>query len=116
MASDLTDESWDEHYRDERDAAFLYRELGKVERDAERRDLFVRLADVEDRHAARWEELFRGAARPLPEYHTAWRTRALAWMARTFGTGTVLPLMLAEEGREVQAYLGLARVSSNQVT
>ena len=112
----VADETWDEHYRDERDAAFLYRELGKVEQDVERRDLFVRLADVEDRHAARWEELFREASRPLPQYQTAFRTRALAWMARTFGTGTVLPLMLAEEGREVQAYLGLARGSSNQIT
>jgi VIT1/CCC1 family predicted Fe2+/Mn2+ transporter len=37
-------------------------------------------------------------------------------MARTFGTGLVLPLMLAEEGREVQAYLGLARNSTNRLT
>ena len=28
------DESWDEHYADERDAAFLYRELAKVEGDS----------------------------------------------------------------------------------
>src|SRR5687768_8186784 len=92
----VADESWDEHYRDERDAAFLYRELAKVERDAERRDLFERLSDVEDRHASRWEELFQQAGRPLPSYKTALRTRALAWMARTFGNATVLPLMLAE--------------------
>ena len=112
----LADESWDEHYRDERDAAFLYRELAKAERAPQRRDLFERLAAVEDKHASRWEELFRQAQRPLPPYHTAFRTRALAWMARRFGTGSVLPLMLAEEGREVQAYLGLARGASHRVT
>lgn len=112
----VADESWDEHYRDERDAAFLYRELAKAERTPQRRDLFERLAAVEDKHASRWEELFRQAQRPLPEYHTAFRTRALAWMARRFGTGSVLPLMLAEEGREVQAYLGLARGASHRVT
>ena len=105
----IADSSWDEHYADERDAAFLYRELAKVERASDKRDLFVRLADVEDRHALRWEELFRDAGRPLPAYRTALRTRMLAWTARRFGTGAVLPLMLAEEGREVQAYLGLAR-------
>jgi vacuolar iron transporter family protein len=37
-------------------------------------------------------------------------------VARHFGTGLVLPMMLAEEGREVQAYLGLARHSTNRAT
>ena len=106
--------SWDEHYRDERDAAFLYRQLALAEQNTERRDLFARLADVEDRHAARWEELFREGGRPLPAYRTAPRTRILAWIARQFGSDAVLPLILAEEGREVQAYLGLARQATSR--
>jgi rubrerythrin len=108
--------SWDEHYRDERDAAFLYRQLAGAEGDPERRGLFERLAVVEDRHVSRWEELFHEGGRPLPAYKTALRTRALAWIATRFGPGIVLPLILAEEGREVQAYLGLARHSSNRQT
>jgi VIT1/CCC1 family predicted Fe2+/Mn2+ transporter/rubrerythrin len=112
----VADESWDEHYADERDAAYLYRALAAVEKDPERRALFEKLAVVEDRHVQRWEELFREGRRPLPAYSTALRTRALAWTARTFGTSLVLPLMLAEEGREVQAYLGLARHSTNRLT
>ena len=59
---------------------------------ASARDLFERLAVVEDRHAARWEELFAGAGRPLPPYRTSRRTRALAWVARTFGPSSILPL------------------------
>jgi VIT1/CCC1 family predicted Fe2+/Mn2+ transporter/rubrerythrin len=110
------DESWDEHYRDERDAAYLYRALAAVESDAERKQLFDKLARVEDRHAERWEELFAQSGRPLPQYTTAQRTRLLAWVAKRFGTGLVLPLMLAEEGREVQAYLGMARHASNRQT
>jgi VIT1/CCC1 family predicted Fe2+/Mn2+ transporter len=110
----LADASWDEHYRDERDAAFLYRALAAV--DVERRPLFEKLAVVEDRHARRWEELFHEAGRPLPAYSTAFRSRALAWLARTLGPSLVLPLMLAEEGREVQAYLGMARQSAHRST
>lgn len=110
------DSSWDEHYRDERDAAFLYRELAAVEPRGEQRQLFERLARVEDRHAERWEQLFQEAGRPLPPYKTALRTRLLGWAARRFGSATILPLMLAEEGREVQAYLGLARQSSDRLT
>ena len=110
------DESWDEHYRDERDAAYLYRALAVVERDPERKRLFDKLALVEDRHVERWQELFAQSGRPLPPYTTAQRTRLLAWVAKRFGTSLILPLMLAEEGREVQAYLGMARHSSHRQT
>ena len=117
-ASELpqADASWDAHYRDEKDAAFLYRALAAFEKNAERRQLFEKLAVVEDRHVTRWEELFRDGGRALPAYRTAGRTRMLAWVARTFGTSVILPLILAEEGREVQAYLGLARASTNRQT
>lgn len=112
----VADETWDEHYRDERDASYLYGALAAIEPDLERRQLFQKLAVVEDRHVERWRELFRESGRPLPAYQTAARTRLLAWIARRFGTKLVLPLMLAEEGREVQAYLGLARHSTNRST
>jgi predicted membrane protein (TIGR00267 family) len=110
------DPGWDEHYCDERDAAFLYRQLAAVETGGERRQLFERLARVEDRHVERWEQLFREAGRPLPVYKTALRARLLAWAARRFGAASILPLMLAEEGREVQSYLGLARQSADRLT
>ena len=109
------DVHWDEHYCDERDAAFLYREMANVEINGERRQLFERLARVEDRHVERWAELFREADRALPPYKTAMRTRALAWAARRFGNSLIMPLMLAEEGREVQAYLGMARRSTDRL-
>src|SRR3954453_19084298 len=79
-------ETWDEHYRDERDAAYLYRALADVERTPRLKDLFQKLAAVEDKHTQRWEELFRVSGRPLPAYQTAGRTRLLAWAARWFGT------------------------------
>ena len=93
------DETWDEHYADEKDASWLYRRLASVDTNRERADLFGRLADVEDRHTAKWVELFRDAGRPLPAYSVAHRTRLLAWVAKTFGPASVLPLILAEEGR-----------------
>lgn len=110
------DDSWNEHYRDERDAAYLYRALAAVEPNHDRKQLFERLAAVEDRHAERWRELFAQSGRPLPAYRTAARTRLLAWIAKRFGSSVVLPLMLAEEGREVQAYLGMARHTSHRQT
>jgi predicted membrane protein (TIGR00267 family) len=92
----------------------MYRALAEIETNGERRQLFDRLAHVEDRHVERWEQLFRESGRRLPEYKTALRTRVLAWAARRFGPSLILPLMLAEEGREVQSYLGLARQSTDR--
>ncbi|MGH9410077.1 MAG: VIT1/CCC1 transporter family protein [Vicinamibacterales bacterium] len=116
MADDRphADDSWDEHYADEKDAAWLYRRLAAVDRNQERRELFEKLADVEDHHAARWEVLFRQAGRPLPPYRVSGRTRLLAAVSKAFGPSPVLPLILAEEGREVQAYLGLAHHSNTE--
>jgi VIT1/CCC1 family predicted Fe2+/Mn2+ transporter/rubrerythrin len=105
---------WEDHYRDEKDAAFLYRALAGVERDTKRRALFERLADVEDRHVDRWLRLFREHARDVPPHAPSRRSRFLAWMGRRFGSSAVLPLIVAEEGREVEAYLHLARRSAQR--
>jgi VIT1/CCC1 family predicted Fe2+/Mn2+ transporter len=102
-------DGWEQHYRDEVDAAYLYRTLARAETDRARRELFTRLADVEERHASRWRELFADRKQPVPAHTPSTRTRFLGWLGRRFGSGIVLPLILAEEGREVEAYLGLAR-------
>ncbi len=107
---------WDHHLADEVDAAYLYRELAGTEKDPKRRRLFERLADVEARHVDRWEALFAEHGRPVPGRVPSRKARLTAWVAKTFGTGTVLPMILAEEGREVQAYLRLAKGSAEATT
>jgi predicted membrane protein (TIGR00267 family) len=104
--------AWEEHYLDECDAAFLYKNLAAHEPDQGRRELFLKLADVEDRHVARWADLFKNSGQPLPSFSPTAKSRLLAWVGRRFGTNTILPLIVAEEGREVQAYLALARRES----
>ena len=109
------DPSWIDHYRDELDAAWLYRALASIERDARRRDIFERLAKVEDAHVERWRELFRLAGAELPDHETSRRTRLLAWAAARFGTPVILPLVVAEETREVGSYLRMAEGSTRRV-
>ena len=53
------------HWQDEADAAYLYRLLSDAEPDAQKKDLYRRLAEVEDRHVEVWAGLLR-AARPRP--------------------------------------------------
>ncbi|HUQ16118.1 MAG TPA: VIT1/CCC1 transporter family protein [Gemmatimonadales bacterium] len=98
---------WLHHLKDEADAAFLYRELARAEPDAGRTDLYLRLADVEDRHVEMWRRLLaeNGHAIGVPDPSRAARLRA--WLARRLGGAVLLPMLLAEEGREVKGYLRL---------
>lgn len=105
QAPDL--ESFREHWQDEADAAFLYRTLAGAEPDAKRRDIYLRLADVEDRHVQVWGKLLAEHGEPPGAFRPSGRARLMAWLGRAFGTRMLLPLLLAEEGREVKAYLAM---------
>jgi VIT1/CCC1 family predicted Fe2+/Mn2+ transporter len=98
---------WLHHLADEADAAFLYRELSRAEADAGRADLYRRLAEVEDRHVQMWRQLLaeHGHQTETPVPSRAARFRA--WVARVLGGSVLLPMLLAEEGREVKGYLRL---------
>ncbi len=101
--------AFEHHWQDEADAAYLYRLLADAEPDAAKQDIYRRLADVEDRHVEVWGALLaEHGRRPLVHRPTA-RTRLLAFLGRKIGPRFLLPMLLAEEGREVKAYLEMHR-------
>jgi len=104
--------SWRHHLQDELDAAFLYLALAGQERDPGRKDVYIKLAGVEERHVQLWEELLaehgHAVARPRPSLNA----RLRAWVGRRFGTGYLLPLLLREEGQEVKGYMDLHRAAT----
>ena len=109
------DPVWNEYYRDEMDAAWLYRALARCEKDPARRTIFERLVTVEDAHVERWRGLFETHGGAVPSHVPSLQTRALALTARVFGSSTVLPIIVRQETREVGSYLRLAR-SGHQAT
>jgi len=110
MPADTPDlHTFQHHWQDEADAAFLYRVLASVESDTKRRDVYERLADVEDRHVKIWAEVIRKHGGDPGAFSPTGRTRLLALLGRRFGSGFLLPMLLAEEGREVKGYLDLHR-------
>ncbi len=117
MSSDhKTAETWREHWQDEADAAFLYRVLAVVEPDPARQTIYLKLAEVEDRHTAKWQELLEKDGHAVAAPRPTLRARVLAWMARRFGPGLLTQLLLHEEGREVKGYLDLYRDSGAGAT
>jgi hypothetical protein len=97
------------HWQDEADAAFLYRHLAAAEQDASKRDIYQRLAEVEDRHVQVWGDLLARYGRPPGPFKPTARTRLLAFLGDRLGPSFLLPMLLAEEGREVKAYLDMHR-------
>jgi VIT1/CCC1 family predicted Fe2+/Mn2+ transporter/rubrerythrin len=101
--------TFEHHWQDEADAAYLYRLLSLSEPDAKKKDLYRRLAEVEDRHVEVWGRLLRQHNREPGPFRPSARTRLLASLGKIFGPGFLLPMLLAEEGREVKGYLDMHR-------
>lgn len=97
------------HWQDEADAAYLYRLLSASETDPKKKDIYRRLAEVEDRHVQIWAKLLRDHGRDPGGFRPSARTRMLAGLGKVFGPGFLLPMLLAEEGREVKGYLDMHR-------
>src|SRR5216110_1617650 len=101
--------AFEHHWQDEADAAYLYRILAAAELDPKKKDIYSRMADVEDRHVVVWSELLAKNGHPPAEFRPSGRARLLAMLGRWFGPGFLLPMLLEEEGREVKAYLDMHR-------
>ncbi len=104
--------TWLHHWQDEFDAAYLYLVLAGQEPDPKRKDIYIKLAAVEERHTQMWEKLLAehghpAAAQPRPSL----KARLRAWFGRRFGPGYLLPLLLREEGQEVKGYMDLHKES-----
>jgi len=109
LASPAELDAFAHHWQDEAEAAYLYGVLAEAEHDPHKRDLYSRLAHVEERHTRIWSKLLESHGRPPAEFRPGARARLLALLGRTIGPRVLLPMLVAEEGREVRAYLEMHR-------
>src|SRR6185503_16883965 len=68
-------DAFEHHWQDEADAAYLYRLLSAAEPDASKKDLYRRLAEVEDKHVQIWARLLREHGREPGSFSPTGRTR-----------------------------------------
>jgi VIT1/CCC1 family predicted Fe2+/Mn2+ transporter len=107
--------AFEHHWQDEADAAYLYRLLSDAEPDPKKKDLYRRLAEVEDRHVLIWQRLLEENGHRVRPFRPSARTRLLAFLGKVLGPGFLLPMLLAEEGREVKGYLDMHRTTARGV-
>src|SRR4051812_7751888 len=77
----------------ELDSAALYRAMADTEQDPRLREVYGRLAAVEEAHAEFWRKQLARVGVTANARGPGWRTRALARLARRFGPQFVLPTL-----------------------
>lgn len=90
--------------RGEVDGAALYRALSGAESDPHLKEVYRRLAAVEEAHAEFWRRQLDSLGVKLPRPQPGWRSRALGWLARRFGPQFVLPTITSLERRDSGQY------------
>src|SRR5436309_3465201 len=94
--------TWLHHWQDEYDAAYLYLVLAGQEPDPKRKDVYIKLAGVEERHVQMWDQLLADHGHRVGRPRPSLNARLRAWVGRRFGPNYLLPLLLREEGQEVE--------------
>jgi VIT1/CCC1 family predicted Fe2+/Mn2+ transporter len=88
----------------ELDGAALYRVLAESETTPQMAEVYRRLAEIEEKHAALWREQLTKLGDGVGKYRASARTRLLAWLARHFGAALVLPMVAAMERTDQGIY------------
>jgi vacuolar iron transporter family protein len=89
-------------WRREVEAATTYKHLANRERDPRRRDILLRLADQEDKHADRWSERIAAATGRTPDRKEV--ERGLSWFQRISDPNVVLHRLEQEENKAEAEY------------
>lgn len=103
--SDSDIQRWRENWQEEVDSASQYRAMADGERRPEVADVYRRLAAMEEKHAAFWEERLRSANAQFGPRRPTPRARILSWFARRLGAGLILPTVAAGEYAQRNEYL-----------
>src|SRR5947209_18908730 len=91
------------NWRAEVETAQVYRELAAREADEKRRDILNRMAEAEERHAARWAKKLADLGEPVPTLPDTIGRRLKRWLNRALGTEIAIRRMeAAEEKHEAQ--------------
>ena len=79
------------------DSAAVYRAMADAEKSEQLASVYVRLAEVEERHLDFWEERLRSIGVDPGPRRPSWRARTMSFLAKRFGPSVVLPTVATFE-------------------
>jgi VIT1/CCC1 family predicted Fe2+/Mn2+ transporter len=104
MANQQDTQRYLQNFQKEIDGAALYRALSQAESKPEMREVYGKLADTEEKHAAYWEQKLQEAGQPIPARTPSWRAQTMSWLGKRFGPQFVLPTIASQEKADSHAY------------
>lgn len=81
----------------ELNSAAIYHALSGFSKDERVKDVYERMAVVEEKHARKWTELLQEAGGNPPAFKLSTKTKILIWIAKRFGPEMILPSLQAME-------------------
>lgn len=96
----MTQERYLENLQDEVDGAYLYRTMADLEENPSLAELYVQLAEVEERHARFWQEKLQDDSQVEPSR----RARLVAWLGRRISPRLVLSVVASDEEKGQYMY------------
>jgi len=86
-----------------------YRDLVARERDPARRNVLIKLADAEQRHAQKWERKLAELGAEPPQEERTLGMHFKGWLRRQLGTEAALRQLEGEEDKDIARYEAQAR-------
>jgi VIT1/CCC1 family predicted Fe2+/Mn2+ transporter/rubrerythrin len=94
-----------ENWKNEKEAALVYRQMADQERNAQRREILLELASTEEEHARVWaEELSKRGIKVL-EYRPRLRAKIYLWLMKRLGVRSILQALEGVEKGAASGYL-----------
>lgn len=107
---------WLHHLQDEIDAAYLYAILEENTNQANERESYGKLKDIEQKHVAAWAALLDEEKIKHRHHKPSLKASLMASLTGVLGINWLKEIMLREEGNEVKSYLRLYKQSKNTST
>jgi hypothetical protein len=94
---------WLHHWQDEADAAYLYLALAGQEADPHKKDVYIKLAGVEERHVQMWGKLLAEHGHTVE--HARLSLNARSGLVGRLWHAAVVAAVAPRRRREVKGYL-----------
>jgi len=97
-----------ESWREEKQSAWLYRQVVAAESDVGKRKMFAALADAAESQAGVWAREIERAGAQVPGFAPAPRARLVSVLLRVLGPRRIVPILSAMKVRGISVYTGIS--------